>query len=195
MVLSSNYPITNLLTYPIPSMSFPRKQITDENSLYEYAVGALGRRMRSVAELKRLMRNRVPKDELGALLVECVIAKLKEQKYLNDASYAAMYASFRRDNEKFGQRRVVTDLKIKGVHADVIEKAVTESYAGVDEEKLARGFLHRKRLTKPSNNREAARVFRALMRAGFSSRVSITILKNWDVDDEVITALQEEAGG
>jgi regulatory protein len=176
-------------------MSFQKKQITDEHSLYEYAVGALGRRMRSVAELKRLMRNRVPKDELGALLVECVIAKLKEQKYLNDSSYAATYASFRRDNEKFGQRRVVTDLKIKGVHADVIEKAITETYAGVDEAKLARGFLHRKRLTKPSNNREAARVFRALMRAGFSSRVSITILKNWDVDDEVITALQEEAGG
>jgi regulatory protein len=187
-----NYEITQL---PILPMAFQRKQITDENSLYEYAVGALGRRMRSVAELKRLMRNRVPKDELGALLVECVIARLKEQKYLNDANYAATYASFRRDNEKFGQRRVVTDLKIKGVHADVIEKAVTETYSGVDEQELARGFLRRKRLTKPSNNKEAARVFRALMRAGFSSRVSITILKNWDVDDELITALQEEAGG
>ncbi|HEV2988233.1 MAG TPA: regulatory protein RecX [Candidatus Angelobacter sp.] len=174
-------------------MAFQKKQLTDENSLYEYAVGALGRRMRSVAELKRLMRNRVPKDELGSLLVECVIAKLKEQKYLNDASYAASYASFRRNNEKFGRRRVVTDLKIKGVHADVIEKAVTETYAGVDEEELARDFLRRKRLTKPSNQREAARVFRALMRAGFGSRVSITILKNWDVDDELITALQEEA--
>ncbi len=173
-------------------MPFQSKQITDENSLYEYAVGALGRRMRSVAELKRLMRNRVPKDELGALLVDCVIAKLKEQKYLNDTSYATSYASFRRDNQKFGQRRVVTDLKIKGVHADVIEKAVTESYAGVDEQSLARDFLRRKRLTKPSNNKEAARVFRALMRAGFSSRVSIAILKNWDVEDEVITALQEE---
>jgi len=65
----------------------------------------------------------------------------------------------------------------------------------VDEQALARSFLRRKRLTKPSNNKEAARVFRALMRAGFSSRVSITILKNWDVEDEVITALQEEVDG
>jgi regulatory protein len=173
-------------------MMLPRKQITDENSLYEYAVGALGRRMRTVAELKRLMRNRVPKDELGALLIECVIARLKEQKYLNDSSYAATYASFRRNNEKFGRRRVITDLKIKGVHADVIEKAVNETYAGIDEQELARGFLRRKRLSKPSNNREAAKVFRALMRAGFGPGVAITILKNWDVDDEVITALQEE---
>ena len=174
-------------------MSFPRKQITDENSLYEYAVGALGRRMRSVAELKRLMRNRVPKDELGSLLVECVIARLKEQKYLNDAGYAAAYASYRRNNEKFGRRRIVTDLKVKGVHPDVIEKAVNDTYTGVDEQELARSFLRRKRLAKPSNNREAAKVFRALMRAGFGGGVAIAILKNWDVDDEVITALQEEA--
>ena len=102
-------------------MSFGRpKKLYDENSLYEYAVAALGRRMRSVAELKRLMRNRVEKDELGDTLVECVIARLKEQKYLNDSSYAASYSAFRRDNEKFGRRRVITDLKVKGVHADVI---------------------------------------------------------------------------
>jgi len=31
----------------------------DENALYDYAVKALGRRMRTVAELKRLMRSRV----------------------------------------------------------------------------------------------------------------------------------------
>ena len=176
-------------------MSFQKKQITDENSLYEYAVGALGRRMRTVAELKRLMRQRVPKDELGTLLVECVIARLKEQKYLNDSSYAAAYASFRRSNEKFGRRRVVTDLKVKGVHGDVIEKAINEAYSGVDEQELARGFLRRKRLKKPSNNRETAKVFRALMRAGFGAGVAITILKNWAVEDEVITALQEEVEG
>jgi regulatory protein len=180
---------------PISSMPFRTRQLTDETSLYEYAIGALARRMRSVAELKRLMRNRVPKDELGALLVECVIARLKEQKYLNDSSYAAAYASFRRDNEKFGPRRVTTDLKIKGVHADVIEKTIKEAYSGVDEQELARGFLRRKRLKKPGSNREAARIFRALMRAGFTSRTSITILKNWDVDDELIAALEEEAGG
>ncbi len=174
-------------------MPFPKKEITDEASLYEYAVSALGRRMRSVAELKRLMRNRVPKDELGKLLVECVIARLKEQKYLNDAGYASAYASYRRNNEKFGRRRVVTDLKIKGVHPAVIEKAVNETYAGVNEQELARSFLRRKRLAKPSSNREAAKVFRALMRAGFASTVAFAILKNWDVDDELITALQEEA--
>ena len=175
-------------------MPFKRaKKTYDEAALYEYAVGALARQMRSVAELKRLMRPRVENDEHGKLLIEVVIARLKEQKYLDDSSYAASYSSYRRDNEKFGRRRVITDLKVKGVHPDVIEKAVEETYLGVDEQELARAFLKRKRLKKPENNREAARVFRSLMRAGFGVATSITLLKSWNTDDELLTALQEES--
>src|ERR1700689_5372902 len=109
----------------------PRKLFT-ENELYEYAVGALGRRMRSVAELKRLLRPRVETEtEIGQTLVELVIRRLKDQGYLNDAKYAAAFSSFRRDNEKFGRMRVVTDLKAKGVHGDVIDKAVSSVYEDV----------------------------------------------------------------
>ena len=177
-----------------PFVPFKRpKEIVDENALYEYAVRSLGRRMRTVAELKRLMRQRVPKDERGHLLVEMVILRLKEQKYLNDTSYAAAYSSFRRDNEKFGRRRVITDLKVKGVHQDVIEKVVDEAYAAVNEEDLARAYLKRKRLKKPANEKEAARIFRGLMRAGFGVGIAIKVLKNWEIDDELLTALQEEA--
>ena len=168
------------------------KEIIDENALYDYAVRSLGRRMRTVAELKRLMRQRVSKDEIGHLLVEMVILRLKEQKYLNDTQYATAYSSFRRDNEKFGRRRVITDLKVKGVHADVINKVVDETYSEVNEEELARAYLKRKRLKKPANDKEAARIFRGLMRAGFGVGVAIKVLKTWDVDDEVLTALQEE---
>ena len=169
------------------------KEIVDESALYDYAIRSLGRRMRTVAELKRLMRQRVPKDERGHLLVEMVILRLKDQKYLNDTNYATAYSSFRRDNEKFGKRRVITDLKVKGVHADVIEKVVDEAYSAVNEEELARAYLKRKRLKRPANEKEAARIFRGLMRAGFGVGVAIKVLKNWNVEDELLTALQEEA--
>jgi regulatory protein len=168
------------------------KQPYDENQLYDYAIGALARKMRSVAELKRLLRNRVSADESGEILVEMVILRLKEQKYLNDSGYAASYSAFRRDNEKFGARRVTTDLKMKGVHPDVIEQAVAQAYSGVDEEAQVRSFLKRKRLKQPANPREAGKVFRALMRAGFTSGIAVRVLKKWDVDDELLTALQEE---
>ena len=171
----------------------PRKLFT-EAELYEYALGALGRRMRSVAELKRLLRNRVEAGtELGEALVELIIRRLKDNGFLNDAKYAAAYSSFRRDNEKYGRRRVITDLKVKGVHGEVIEKAVTSAYEDVNEEKLARDYLRRKRLAKPKNQKEAARIFRQLMRAGFVSKTIFTILKKWDIDEDTLTALETES--
>ena len=109
----------------------PSPRHYDEQTLYEYAVGALGRRMRTVAELKRLMRTSRARPAESELLVEVVIARLKEQRYLNDAGYAAAYSSFRKENEKFGSMRVVRDLKAKGMHADVIERAVKTAYEGV----------------------------------------------------------------
>jgi regulatory protein len=170
----------------------PRKLDTEEE-LYAYAVGALGRRMRSVAELKRLMRPRVEAEtEYGQTLIELVIRKLKDQGYLNDAKYAAAFSSYRRDNEKFGRMRVVTDLKIKGVHGEVIEKAVESFYDEVSEEKQAREYLRRKRLVKPTDQKQAARIFRQLTRAGFGSKTIFKILKKWDVDDETLTALEGE---
>jgi|ERR1700737_2834867 regulatory protein len=175
-------------------MPLPRpKKTNSEDVLYEYAVGALARRMRSVAELKRLLRPRVEADtEYGKTLVELVIRRLKDQGYLNDARYAAAYSSFRRDNEKFGRRRVILDLKAKGVHGEVIDTAMDSVYDEVDEEKQARGYLRRKRLRKPGGQKDAARIFRQLVRAGFGSRTIFAILKKWDVDDETLTALEGE---
>jgi regulatory protein len=175
-------------------MPFKRpKKTYDAASLYEYAIGALGRKMRAVAELKRLLRERVRGQEDAEVLVEAVVIKLKEQKYLNDSAYAAAYSANRRDNERFGRLRVITDLKQRGVHGDVIDQAVGAAYDDVNEEKLARAYLQRKRLQKPKTQRDAARIFRALSRAGFPARISLKILRHWDVDDEVLSALEEES--
>ena len=175
--------------------SRPKKKSYSENELYDYAVGALARRMRTVAELKRLMRARVEEaeSEYGQTLIELVIRRLKDQGYLNDSQYAAYFSSMRRDNQKFGRMRIVTDLKIKGVHGDVIEKAVDTAFDGVNEEKHAREYLRKKRMKKPKDQKETARIFRQLARAGFGTRTIFTVLKKWDVDDETLDALAGES--
>jgi regulatory protein len=177
----------------MPFLGARPKRKLDDVELYEYAVASLARKMRTVAELKRLLRARAHPDEDGAMAVEVVIAKLKEQKYLNDSRYAAAYSQYRQTNEKFGRRRVILDLKAKGVHNDVIDQAVNKAYEEVNEEKLARQFLDRKRLKKPQSQRESARVFRMLLRAGFSSKTIFILLKRWDIDDQVLSALEAEA--
>ena len=176
------------------NMGFARpRKLETEDELYQYAIGALTRRMRSVAELKRLLRQRVETEtEIGQTLVGLVIRRLKDQGYLSDTKYAAAYSAFRRDNEKFGPRRVITDLKAKGVHGEVLDKAIEAAYAEVDEEKLAREHLQRKRLRKPNNQKGAARVFRQLTRAGFGSKTIFKILRNWEVDEEMLSELEGE---
>jgi regulatory protein len=172
----------------------PKKKHYSEDELYQYAVGALARRMRTVAELKRLMRARVETDtEYGQTLVELIIRRLKDNGYLNDSQYAAYFSSLRRDNQKFGKRRIVTDLKVKGVHGDVIETAVDVAFEGINEEKQAREYLRRKRLEKPRDQKQVARIFRQLMRAGFGSRTIFSILKRWNVDDETLSQLEGES--
>ena len=177
------------------SFSRPKKRSYTEDELYEYAVGALARRMRTVAELKRLIRARLEDadTEYGQTLLELVIRRLKDQGYLNDSQYAASFSSLRRDNQKFGRLRVITDLKAKGVHGDVIGKAVDAAFDGVNEEAQAREYLRKKRLNKPRDQKEAARVFRQLAHAGFGTRTIFTILKKWEVDDETLSTLESES--
>ena len=176
------------------AFSRPKRKQYSEEELYEYAVGALGRRMRTVAELKRLMRARIeePDSEYGDTLVELIIRRLKDQGYLNDSKYAAYYSSMRRDNQKLGRMRVITDLKSRGVHGSVIEKAVGDAYDEVNEEKQARDYLRKKRMEKPKDQKQTARIFRQLARAGFGTKTIFTILKKWDVEDETLTALESE---
>jgi len=174
-------------------MSFrPKKKPDplDEAKLYEYAVGALGRRMRTVVELKRLMRTRVEEGELGAAKILAVVTRLEEQRYLDDPTYAATYTRLRQENDKFGKRRVQQELSRKGVNSELISTALDTAYEHVSEEDLARKHLERKRVKQPSNEKESARVVRLLVRGGFSLAVIFKILKSWNLPDEMLAAIE-----
>jgi regulatory protein len=162
----------------------------DNDALYNYAVRLLGQQMRTVAAVKRLLRRRVEPGETGEARIDAVIARLQEYRLLNDTAYAQDYAKLRQENASLGQRRVQQDLMRKGVEAEVIAKTLGAAYEGVSEEELARRHLERKRIRKPSGEKEAARVARLLMRAGFSMGTIVRILKNWDVDESALAAME-----
>lgn len=161
-----------------------------EAALYDYAVNALGRRMRTVAELTRLMRQRVEPGENGQARINVVIARLKDHGYLNDADYAANYARLRQENASFGKRRVRQDLAVKGVQAEVISSTLDAAYEDVNEEALARRHLERKGVKQPTNQKEAARVMRMLVRAGFSTGTVYSILKQWNIPEDTLASLE-----
>jgi regulatory protein len=161
-----------------------------EPALYDYSVKALGRRMRTEAELRRLMQLRAEPGERGQAAIKAVVARLREQGYLNDAAYAETFARLRQENEKLGERRVRQDLQQKGVDGELITETLTARYGDTDEEALARAHLERKRIRKPENEKETARVMRRLVAAGFSTGVIYRILRQWDVPEEALGALE-----
>ena len=170
--------------------SAKKKSPLNEAGLYDCAVKALGRHMRTEAELRLLMAARAEPGASGEAAVQTVLARLKDHGYLNDQSFAETYTRLRHENEKLGARRVRQDLRQKGVRAEVVEEAVAARYGETDEETLAREHLERKRIRKPENEKEAARVMRRLVAAGFSTGTIYKILRRWDVDEETLTGIE-----
>ncbi len=169
--------------------SAKRKEPLNESGLYDYAVKALGRHMRTEAELRRLMQTRVEPGDRGQTIIAAVLARLREQRYLDDRSYAETFTRLRQENEKLGARTVRQKLAQKGVARSIAEAAIDARYSATDEEALARQHLERKRIRKPENEKDTARVMRRLVTAGFSTGVIYKILRQWDVPDESLAAL------
>jgi regulatory protein len=170
-------------------MPFQRTKLREplgEAALFEYAVGALARRMRTVRNLRRLMKTRALAGADGEAAMDAVVARLKELNYLSDTRFAADYTRLRKENQKFGRRRVQQDLSAKGVSSELVGAAIGTAYEGVDEVALARQYCERKRMKQPANDKETARMVGRLMRAGFSSSAIFKVLKTWGVEVEEV---------
>lgn len=174
---------------PFGRKSSKPKAPLNEQGLYDYALKSLGRTMRTEAELRRLMRQRAEPGESGETNINTVIQRLKEHGYLDDKSFAETYTRLRVENEKLGSRTVRQKLTQKGVPNAIVNEAIESRYANTDEETLARQHIERKRLKKPKNEKETARIMRRLIAAGFSTRTVYKILRQWDVPEEALSAL------
>jgi regulatory protein len=178
-------------------MAFARpkkREPVGEAGLFEYAVGTLARRMRTVRDLRRLMKPRAEEGEAGERAMDAVILRLKELNYLSDTRFAEDYTRVRKEHEKFGRRRVQQDLMMKGVEKELVASTLETAYEDVDEVVLARQYVARKRMKQPSGpnaQKETVRVMNRLMRAGFSSNAIFKVLRAWEVPEEALAGIDE----
>jgi regulatory protein len=166
-------------------MAFQRakkREPVGEAGLFEYAVGTLARRMRTVRDLKRLMKVRAFEGSEGERDMDAVIARLIELKYLSDTRFAQDYTRMRKENQGFGRRRVQQDLALKGVAKDTVQQTLAAAYDETDEVALARAYCERKRIQHPVEQKDVARLMSRLMRAGYSSTAIYKLLRSWKVD-------------
>lgn len=140
-----------------------------ERTPRERALRLLGRREYARAEVaERLRAWGLPPEAAEALLAEFEAAG-----YLSDARYAA--ATVRHRAAGFAKRRILGELRARGVAAEVAQEAFAET--GADDETTARELWQRRFGKAPANEKEKARQLRFLQARGFSPGLIYKILR------------------
>ena len=146
-----------------------RRQLENEEELYDVAVRALMRRAHSVHEMKQKLERRSD----NKLLVQVVMARLKENGQIDDAKYAKQFARQRTEGRKQGKFRVARDLRARGVPDRHIEAALNETAEQNDEGAVVRARIERKLRSYRGeiDEKKMASIYGSLLRAGFSADV------------------------
>ena len=140
--------------------------------------------MRTVRDLKRLMKLRALEGAEGERDMQAVVERLIDLKYLSDLRFAQDYTRLRKENQGFGRRRVQQDLAVKGVDKELAATTLAAAYDDADEVALARAYCERKRIQPPSGpnaQKQTVRLLNRLMRAGYSSPAIFKLLRIWKV--------------
>ena len=157
------------------------RQLDSEPALYDAAIKILMRRAHSVSEMKKALIRRTPNEDL----IQKVIARLKQNGYIDDARYASQFARQRTEGRKQGKFRVARDLRARGVPDRHIEAALEEAAKSTDEATVVRQRIERKlrSFRGEIDDRKLASLYRSLLRAGFSADVIRRELKSLTRDD------------
>jgi regulatory protein len=125
----------------------------------------LSRRPYSVAELRRALEKKFP----DSTDIPGVLARLREIRYLDDAKFAESYASSLARVRNYGRHRIRRELKNKLVDYNVIDRAVENAFATVDERELLERTVDKKirTLRKPLTRARLASLCQSLIRRGF----------------------------
>jgi regulatory protein len=147
--------------------SAPHKFSSDQD-LYSSALRALVRRAHSLFEMQSYLKNRA--EEPAA--VKRVLARLREQKLIDDARYALDFARSRANLRRQGRYRIAQELRRRGVAEQHIEAAVSVVFTETDEAVLVRKVIERRmRAARGTfNQQKRASLYRTLLRAGFDSQ-------------------------
>ncbi len=158
-------PLTTAYACLVYSRSAPRKFST-EQGLYNAALRALMRRAHSIHQMREYLELRAEEKEHATQ----VIARLREQNYLDDARYALEFARSHANSRRQGRFRIARELRTRGVPDRYIESALDAVFDETDEAALIRTRLQHllSRNRKPLDRRKLASIYGSLLRSGFS---------------------------
>jgi regulatory protein len=143
-----------------------------EPSLRERALGYLARREHSRMELARKL---APHCEDRAE-IDVILDDFAQRGWLNETRFAEMIVQARQG--KFGSRRIVHELREKGVSEEAIAAALPE--VRENELETARAVWEKKFGVIPGDAKDKAKQMRFLASRGFGQEVIFKVLKGAD---------------
>ena len=133
---------------------------------YIVALTLLSARELSEAQL----RTRLTRREFEAEAIDAAVARLKEDRTLNDRRVALALARMESAIKHRGRARVIQKIRQAGIDGDTAEDAVREVFEEVDESALLDRALERRlrgTTVKELDDKGRARVVRGLVAQGF----------------------------
>ncbi len=130
------------------------------------AVKLLAAKPRSIGELRERL---LEKNWTNAAIVDRVIAKLEEYKYLDDQQFAADLAVSKLRQKPQGKRRLLQSLSTKKLSKENVDSAIKNAFEKLPEADLIdRAIEKRLRLKgKPETLEDKKKFFDHLLRQGF----------------------------
>jgi SOS response regulatory protein OraA/RecX len=122
------------------SMHVERRMLSTDEALYTAALRALVRRAHSVREMRVYLERRTE----DAAAAKRVLARLRQEKMIDDTRYALDFARARVNVRRQGRHRIARELRQRGVPDQHIEEAVAQVFAETDEAVLVRKVIDRR---------------------------------------------------
>lgn len=161
------------------------RKASEFGKLYQRSLEYVLRRPRSIKELrdhlhltrrKRQVKNRLSEQKLPLFSdcdIENVIERLKQKGYLDDEKFAKYYVENYHVSQGISYRRLVEELRKKGLSDEQIQHATSEYSRDEDEE--IKKIIRRKR-----NKYDDDKLTAYLVRQGFSYQKIVAVLSEMD---------------
>ncbi len=146
----------------------------DERAI-QLAYQALGRRERTVAELRTLLERK----RVEPAAIDTAVTELRRAGWLDDARYAKRFAEDKRTLDHWGSERIARDLRRRGVAPEHVEAAVA-SRGRTDELATALLVLQQRLSVPPDDDRERNRAWRLLIRRGYEAELAYEAVRRFE---------------
>lgn len=137
------------------------KSVAEQSGAFDSAMRMLSLRAHSEYEMKQKLKLKFSEEAAAD-----AIMKLRDLNLLDDEKFAFMYAEELQRRKGFAPKRIVIELKNRGIDPQTAEKAVNS--LDIDKEIGIIKVIEKYRITENSTPKEKDRVIRRLLNMGYS---------------------------